>query len=308
MVKLWIKAMRAPFFTATIIPVLLGTVIAWVHIGQTFWIKLLLTLIGVVFVHAGTNLLNDYYDHKSKNDELNLNPTPFSGGSRVIQEGLIPPQRILYSGLMFLGLGGVVGLYLNSVSRGNIILILGLVGVFLGFFYTAEPLRIGYLGIGELAVGFGFGPLIVSGAYYIQAQRFSVEPFVASIPIGILIMLVLLINEFPDCEADSLVSKRTWIVILGKKKAVKIYHFLFFLVYLAIALGIVFRLLPLFSVLAFISLPLSVKAIAISWKNYDKIEELLPANAITIKLHSIIGLLLIMGYFIDKLLLTLAYP
>jgi len=308
MVRLWIRAIRAPFFAATIIPLLLGTVIAWVHIRQVFWMKFFLTLIGVVFVHAGTNLMNDYYDHKSRNDELNLFPTPFSGGSRVIQEGLISPQVIFYSGLIFFGLGGAVGLYLNLISKGNIVLILGMVGVFLGFFYTAGPLRIGYLGIGELAVGFGFGPLIVSGAYYIQAQRLSIEPFLASLPISILIMSVLYINEFPDYEADRLVNKRTWIVRLGKKKAVKIYYLLLFLVYLTIALGVIFRFLPIFSILAFVSLPLSLKAVAISWKNYDKIEELLPVNVITLKLHSIIGLLLTVGYIIDKFLFTFAHP
>ena len=301
-IKLWIRAIRTPFFTGTIIPLLLGTTIAWVHTGEIFWIKFLLTLFGVVFINAGTNLVNDYYDHKSKNDDLNLHPTSFSGGSRVIQEGSIPPAQIFYAALIFFGLGGMVGLYLNWVSKGNIILIFGLVGVLLGFFYTADPLRIGYLGIGELAVGFGCGPLIVSGAHYIQAQRMSLEPFLASIPISILIMLVLYINEFPDYEADKLVNKRTWIVKLGKERAIKIYYLLLALVYLTIVSGIIFRFLPFFSILTFLTLPLSLRAIAISMKNYDKIEELLPVNAATIKLHLINGLLLTAGYPLDKLL------
>jgi len=302
-IKLWIKAIRAPFFTATVIPVFLGSAIAWVHTGQIFWMKLLLTIIGVIFVHAGTNLINDYYDHKSKNDDLNLHPTPFSGGSRVIQQGLIPAKRIFCSGLMFFGLGSGVGLYLNRISKGNVILIFGLVGVLLGFFYTAEPLRIGYLGIGELAVGFGFGPLPVVGAYYIQAERLSLEPFLASLPIAILIMLVLYINEFPDYEVDKLVNKRTWVVKLGKEKAIRIYYLLLVLVYLSIFLGAIFRFLPLFGIAAFASLPLTLKAVAISWKNYRRIEELLPVNAITMRLHPLIGSLLIVGYFLDKLLL-----
>jgi len=302
-IKQWIRAIRAPFFTATIIPVLLGMAIAWAHTGQIFWMKLLLTLLGVVFVHAGTNLLNDYYDHKSKNDELNLYPTPFSGGSRVIQEGLISAENMFRSGLLLFGLGGAIGIYLNSISKGNVILILGLVGLLLGFFYSARPIRIGYRGFGELVVGFGFGPLVVGGSYYVQAQRLSIEPFLASIPITILILLVLYINEFPDYEADILANKRTWIVKLGKERAIKIYHILLFLVYFTIASGIIFRFLPFFGILAFVSLPLTLRAIAISWKNYDKIEELLPANAITIRLHSIIGLLLTAGYFLDKLLL-----
>ncbi len=303
MIKLWIKAIRAPFFTGTIIPVLLGSAVAWGRTGQIFWIRFFLTLFGIIFINAGTNLVNDYYDHKSKNDDLNLHPTPFSGGSRVIQEGSIPSARIFYAGLMFFGSASIIGLYLNWSSKGNIILILGLVGVLLGFFYTADPLRIGYLGVGELAVGFGCGPLIVSGAYYVQAQRMSLEPILASIPISILIMLVLYINEFPDYEADKLVNKKTWIVILGKERAIKIYYLLLSLVYLAIVSGIILRFLPLFSILAFLTLPLSLKAIAISMKNYNKIEEFLPVNAATIKLHIINGLLLTAGYPLDKLLL-----
>ncbi len=308
MIKLWIRAIRAPFFTATIIPVLLGIVIAWNRTGQIFWMKLLLTLSGVIFVHAGTNLMNDYYDHKSRNDDLNLHPTPFSGGSRIIQQGLISAKRIFYSALIFFALGSAVGLYLNRVSRGNVILFLGLTGVLLGFFYTAGPLRIGYTGIGELAVGFGFGPLIVAGAYYIQAQRLSLEPLLASLPVSFLIIAVLYINEFPDYEADRLVNKRTWIVKLGKEKAIRIYYLLLALAYLTVVAGIIFRFLPLISILVFATLPLSLRAVGISWKNYDKIEELLPVNAITIKLHSIIGLLLIMGYFLDRLLFSFAHP
>lgn len=302
MIKLLIKAVRAPFFTATVIPVLLGTVIAWAHTGDIFWVKFFLSLIGVVFIHAGSNLANDYYDHKSRVDDLNLHPTPFSGGSRVIQKGLIPAQRILYSALLCFGSGSIIGLYLNLVSKGNIILIIGLVGVFLGFFYTAYPLQIGYIGLGELTIGFCFGPLIATGAYYIQVQKLSFQPLLASIPISILIMLVLYINEFPDYEVDRLLHKRTWIVLLGKKRAIKIYCILMSLVYFAIALGIIFHFLPLWGMLAFLAFPLSVKAIALSLKNYNKIKELLPVNAITIQLHLIIGLLIIVGYFLDRLL------
>jgi len=299
-IKNWIRAIRAPFFTATVIPVLLGSVLAWARMGQIFWMKLFLAMFGVIFIHAGTNLINDYYDYKSKNDDINPYPTPFSGGSRVIQEGLIPAKCIFYSGVVFFSLGGVLGLYLNLITKGNIVLLFGLVGVLLGFFYTADPLRIGYLGMGELVVGFGFGPLIVSGAYYIQAQRLSLEPFLASIPVGILIMSVLFINEFPDYEADRLVNKRTWIVKLGKKRAITIYCLLLSLVYVSIILGIILGFFPIFSLLALLTLPLSLKAISILRENYDKIEELLPVNRITIELHSIIGLLLIMGYLIDR--------
>ena len=93
--KIWLRAMRVPFFTATIIPVALGSVIAWHDTASFLWVRFWLTMAGAVLIHAGTNLANDYFDHITGCDEANPTPTPFSGGSRVIQEGLITPRSIL---------------------------------------------------------------------------------------------------------------------------------------------------------------------------------------------------------------------
>ena len=88
--------MRVPFSTATIIPVVLGSVLAWHDTAGFFWDRFWLALIGAILIHIGTNLANDYFDHLAGCDKVNTNPTPFSGGSRVIQQGLIPPKNILY--------------------------------------------------------------------------------------------------------------------------------------------------------------------------------------------------------------------
>ena len=299
-IKIWLKAIRVPFFTATIIPVTLGAVIAWYDTDNFIWMRFYLTMLGALLIHAGTNLSNDYFDHLSGCDEANPNPTPFSGGSRVIQEGLIAPGKILSASLAFFILGGAIGFYLNYLCRGNVILILGIVGIFLGFFYTAKPFRIGYGSFGELVVGIGFGPLMVLGSYYVQTQSLSLKTFLISIPIGILIALVLFINEFPDYLADKSVNKRTMVVILGKRNAVILYHILLGIVYLLIVVFLIFRILPALCLVVFLSLPLALKAIAVSKKNFDKIYELLPANASTIGLHSLIGLLLSAGIILDK--------
>ena len=100
-------------------------------------------------MHAGTNLANDYFDYIAGCDEANPTPTPFSGGSRVIQNGQILPKKILYASLISFALGSAIGLYLNYVCGKNIILILGAIGVFLGFFYSARPFKIGYGGFGD---------------------------------------------------------------------------------------------------------------------------------------------------------------
>ncbi len=301
--KTWIKAIRAPFFTATIIPVLFGYLLAWHDWSRFIWQRFILTLFGAIFIHAGTNLANDYFDHLAGCDEANPTPTPFSGGSRVIQDGQIPPQKILYASLIFFILGSAIGLYLNYVCGKNVILILGIIGIFLGFFYSAGPFRIGYGRLGELATGIGFGPLMVMGAYYVGAQTLSPRVFFTSIPIGILIALVLYINEFPDYIGDKAVGKRTLVVVLGKRRAVVLYQVMLSLVYAIIVVLALTRALPYLCLIALLSIPIAIKAFIVSKNNYEKIYEMLPANAATIGLHSIIGLLLCAGIVINKIMM-----
>ena len=300
--KLWLRAIRIPFFTATIIPVTLGSILAWYKTDSFIWIRFSLTMVGAVLIHAGTNLANDYFDHIAGCDKANLTPTPFSGGSRVIQDGSIAPRKILSAALISFILGGTIGLYLNYLCDKNVILVLGIIGVFLGFFYTAKPFRIGYGSFGELAIGIGFGPLMVMGSYYVQAQHLSFNVFLISIPVGILIALVLFINEFPDYLADRSVGKKTMVVLLGKRNAVILYHMLLATAYLSIICLVAFKVLPLVCLIVFLTIPLALRAVVVSRKNFEKIYELLPANASTIALHSLIGALLCLSIAVDKLL------
>lgn len=297
----WLKAIRAPFFTATIIPVALGAAIAWYDRGSFAWMRFWLTMAGALLMHTGTNLTNDYFDHLSGCDEANANPTPFSGGSRIIQEGLIAPKKILCAALLSFSIGSGIGLYLNYVCRGNVILFLGIIGLFLGFFYTAKPFRIGYGRLGEVAVGVGFGPVMVAGAYYVQAAVLPFKVFMIAMPIAILVALILFINEFPDYHADKSVGKRNAVVILGKKRAIVVYHVLLASVYAWIVVLAAVRLIPALCLISLLTFPLALKAYTASEKNYNKIYELLPANASTIGLHFLIGLLLCLGFLAARI-------
>lgn len=301
-IGIWLKAIRPQFFTATIVPVILGAVIAWYQSGNFNWPYFLLALVGGLFIHAGLDLANDYFDHTSGADEANRLHTPFSGGSRVIQDKLLKPEQVFWGSIVCFLVGIAIGLYLNFILPGDILLIIGMIGVFLAFFYTAVPLRIGYSCLGELSVGLGFGPIMVLGAYYVQAQQLSCLPFLASVPVGILIALVLYINEFPDYEADKRVNKRTLVVILGKKRAIKVYYLLLGLVYLWVIYGVITGIFPYSALIIFITLPLCLKVIRVTRTNYDKIYELLPANAATIGLHLTIGLLLSGSFVFDRLI------
>jgi 1,4-dihydroxy-2-naphthoate polyprenyltransferase len=299
-IKFWLLAARAPFLTASVVSVVLGAVIAWNITGEFHLLNFVLTAIGVIFVHSGTNLVNDYFDHRSKLDEINLNHSPFNGGSRVIQNKGTTPGAVLTAGLICFSLAAAIGLYLNAVTKGNFILLIGISGFFIGYFYTAEPLKLGYTALGELITVIGCGPLIVYGSYYVIAQTHAIEPLIASIPIGILVGLILYINEFPDYDADKKTGKNTLVVILGKLKAIKIFYVFLIFNYIWVLLGIIFKFMPIHTIIVILTLPMCIKIIQIARRNHNLIKELLPANALTIGLHMIFGILLSLSYILNK--------
>jgi len=301
-IKLWAKAVRAPFFTASVVSVLLGAVIGWYITGELHLFRLFLVTIGVILVHAGTNLVNDYFDHVSNLDETNINHTPFSGGSRVIQEKEITPKTMFTAGLITFAAAAVIGLYLNAVTKGNVILYIGITGFFIGYFYTAKPLKLGYTALGELITIIGCGPLIVYGTYYVMAQTHELLPILASIPIGILVGLILYINEFQDCEADKKIGKNTLVVVLGKANAIKLFYIFLVFNYVWVITGIILKWFPLYTISILLTVPICIKAIDTAQRNYTKIKELLPANASVIGLHLLFGILFSLGFYLDKVI------
>lgn len=299
--KIWWMELRPSFLIATLIPILLGTFIAWAKTGVLLWPYFLLTLSGGFLLHMGTNMINDYFDHKSRNDELNRQfIRPFSGGSRMIQLGLLTPLEVLSASLLCFILGSLIGIYL-AWARGPLILALGLLGVISGFFYTAPPFKFANRGVGELLVGLNFGVLMTMGSYFIQAQHLDWEPLVAALPLMFLIMAVLYINEFPDHEADKAVGKATLVVRLGRKRAVLGYIAIMGATYLALGLGAISGAISPYAALGFLSLPLALKGILYARAYYEKPFDLIPANASTIMAHLLTGALLVAGYILERL-------
>jgi 1,4-dihydroxy-2-naphthoate octaprenyltransferase len=301
--KLFIRATRAPFFTATVAPVLLGSALAW-RDGFFQLGYLLLTLVGALAFQAATDVINDYGDHKSGADDINRKPTPFSGGSRMIQDGILSAEQTLRLALICYAVGIVIGLYLVA-ARGLPILWIGLLGCALSAWYTVPRVGLAYVGhgLGELAIGLGFGPVMVGGAYYVQAQRFTQEMWYASLPVGLLIVAVLYINEFPDYTADKAASKQTLIVKLGRQRAVPGYVALMLGTYLSVVVGVLLNLLPWPTLVAFLTLPLAVRGIRGLWQFYDQSSRLIPSSAVTIQVHLMTGLLLVVAVIADGLLL-----
>jgi len=299
MPPLWIIKLRAPFFTATIVPVCLGAAIARARTGTFNLWYFLLTLVGAVCLHAGTNMTNDYFDHTWGSDEINVEfANPFTGGSRLIQMGIVKPEVFLWQGIGFFVLGGLIGLAL-MFTRGLWVLWLGIIGVFSGYFYTAPPFRLVRTGVGELLIGLSFGPLMVLGSFYTQTQAVSWEPVIASLPVALLIALVVWINQFQDMRADAAVGKNHWVVRLGRKRSATAYGLLLASVYLSVLAGVLFGGVTPFALLGLLTLPLAVKAYRVARAHYDHPRELTPANAATIQIHLWTGVLVTLGYVVQ---------
>ena len=298
----WFKAIRPEFLTASVVPVIVGGAAAYQSAGELRWGYLLLTLLALVLLHAAANLANDYYDHLSGNDAVNVEyARPFTGGSRLIQQGRVAPGHILLASLICLFLGAVCGSYLVWM-RGWPILVLGVVGGLSGFFYTARPLQLGYRGLGEIFIGLDFGVLPVLGAYYVQVQHFSTTALLASLPVAFLIMAVLWINQFQDFVADETVGKRHWVVRLGRRRASYVYAGMVTSAYVSLLVSVFGGWLPPTAMVPALALPLAVFAVKTALCHYDDLALLLPANASTVLLHLLAGLLLALGLALDSFL------
>lgn len=300
-VKNWAMAFRGPSLTASIVPALLGTAIAWATIGTFFWTFFVLTILASILIQIGANIINDYFDHKNGGDESNREfVRPFTGGSRVIQLGLLTPLEVLLGALVFFLLSSIIGIYL-AWTRGPLILILGVIGLSCALFYTGKPIYWAKRGVGEVLVGLCFGILMTLGAYYVQTQSFSWVPVIAAIPISLLISAVLYINEFQDYTADKQIGKNTLVVRLGREKAIIPYILIMLGAYFAIVIGTATGFLPVTSLLGLITLPLAIRAILFARANHSKPFDLLPSNALTVTSHLATGLILTLAFIWEAL-------
>jgi 1,4-dihydroxy-2-naphthoate octaprenyltransferase len=300
---IWFKELRAPFFTASIIPVLVGTSIAYSTANVFDHALFILAVIGMVALHAGANIANDYFDHTSGNDWLNKNVTPFSGGSQFIQQGLLSPQSVLIAAWVALSIGILIGIMIIFLTKSFFILAIGLIGLLGGYFYTASPVRLGYRGAGELVIGMLFGILPVYGSYYLQTRTIDFVPVVPGLIVAMLIFLVILINEFPDCIADSAVNKKTLVVIFGDIVAAWIYRIVLLATFcIAIVVMLVFEIMRLPGLFYLATFPLAF--LTLKHLRHDVLQESSKhtANKLTILFHLVGGLMLSLGFLLSNLM------
>ena len=282
---------RAPFLPLSVVLAFLGTCIAWYddafHLGYA-----LLAFFGILLAHISVDVLNEYSDYKSGVD-LNAQRTPFSGGSGALPSGLVTPRQALWLGIGTLVAIVPIGVYF-TLTVGWSLLPLLLVAALLIVLYTPFILKMGWP---EWAPGVGMGTLPVLGAYFVQTADYTLPAVIASIPSGILVHNLLLLNEFPDVEADKTGGRRTLPITMGKAKASIVYSVLTVVVYLWIIGGVVAGQMPVFSLIALLTLPLAIKAIQGALKSED-MNKLLPAMANNVQVVLLTQLLLGIGYIL----------
>ena len=290
---------RLPFLSATWIPIIASLV--W-GINQNLinmdWNTFFFIFLGGSFLHLAANTYNDYFDWTSGTDQINNDYfLQLSGGSRAIELGLISEKQLFRLATAFLALSGIMGICIMATLGDNKfeLFYYGLAGAFSAYFYTGYPLRlVARKGIGELLIGLNYGPLMTMGTVFAMTGVHNWDAFLFGIPLGILTTAILWINQFPDRESDQIAGKHHLVVVLGLEKASWGYLILMISAFSSIYLLNMYDIIPESGLLSMLALPLALYFSYVVITSYNA-RELAIANWGTIGIHSVTGILMILG-------------
>lgn len=296
---LWIQETRPQFLTLSVVLAFLGTAIAWYH-GPVNIGYALLAGFGLMLTHGSVNALNDYFDYKSGID-FHTRRTPFSGGSGLLTEGKLPLKQALGIGIITSIASLSIGVFFVMVKGWQLIPLL-IIALLCMVLYTPFILRTPWP---EWSPGLGLGILPILGFYFVQAGRYDWVVLIASVPSGILVHNLLLLNEFPDVEADRKGGRKTTPVVFGFKTAGRLFRIATILVYVWIVGCVITTLItestimPLYCLIALLTLPFAVKAMKGS-SEYDDMNKLVPALGSNVQFILITQILLGVGFILEK--------
>lgn len=268
--KTWVLEVRPQYLLLPLVLIMVGTGVAWwegsLNIGFAC-----LALVGLVLCHISVNVLNDYFDYVSGVD-LKTIKTPFSGGSGILPANRLRAKQVLWYGTICFILAIPIGIFF-TISLGWQLLPLMILGAVCILFYTSIILKIHFP---EWSPGVGLGILPVLGAYFVQTGHYSLSALVASVPSGFLVLNLLLLNEFPDADADKIARKKTLPITVGKKNAAIVYTAFTVATYVWILVAWALGKMPVLSLIALLTIPLAVKAVSGAFK-YNDMSKVIPA-------------------------------
>ena len=296
-----VTVIRVPFLILALILGILGSAVAWyesIRYGSPFniWYAILATF-GLLIAHAAVNIFNDYFDARSGLD-YKTSRTPFSGGSGAVPSGLLTIQQSLWLGIACFVLLVPIAVFF-IMKTGWMLLPLLVLAMLLIVFYTPLILKMGYP---EWSPGLGLGILPVMGAYFVHTGEYTLTAFIASMPSYFLVHNLLLLNEFPDVEADMTVNRRTLPIVIGKKRAAYFFSLYTILVYIWVVWAVTYHHMPVFTLLSLLTLPIAVHVIKGSFR-YDDMEIFLDAMKKNVLLILLTQALIAAGYILGGILL-----
>jgi 1,4-dihydroxy-2-naphthoate octaprenyltransferase len=292
--RLLLGPMRLPFLVLTPACVLVGMGTAVWTGGEIDVLHAVIAFVGAVTSHISVNALNEYFDFRSGLD-LRTWPTPFSGGSKTLPANPEMVRAALITGLVALALTSIVGLYFLSVW-GLALLPLGLLGVFLVFGYTPWITRYPLLCL--IAPGLGFGTLMVLGTDFVLTGSYSWPAFFGSLVPFFLVSDLLLLNQFPDVEADRSIGRRHYPVVIGRKASSVLYGVFLLGAYLSILAGWALGFLPLAALLGLLTLIVAVPTAVGAYRHAEDMEKLVPLMGPNVLLTVVTPILVAVGLFI----------
>lgn len=292
--QVWWRLLRPHTLTASFIPVLIGTMYAYVE-EQTFHLGLFSAMmIAALLIQAATNMFNEYYDYVRGLD----NEESVGIGGTIVRDG-IAPKTVLRLGFTFFGIAVLIGIYISATTSWWIAVI-GAVSMLIGYLYTGGPIPIAYTPFGEVTSGFLMGTVMIGISYFIQTLTVTKEVLYISIPIAIFIGAILLSNNIRDHDNDKESGRKTIAILLGKEKALIFLASLFALAYILTIFFIFKGYLPTWGLLSLLSIG---KAVEVIVKFYGKKEplEMMPAMVATGQTNTLYGILLGIGLFLSTL-------
>jgi 1,4-dihydroxy-2-naphthoate octaprenyltransferase len=297
-----VTVIRVPFLILALILGILGSAVAWyesIRYGSPFniWYAILATL-GLLIAHAAVNIFNDYFDARSGLD-YKTSRTPFSGGSGAVPRGLLTIQQSLWLGIACFVLLVPIAVFF-ILKTGWMLLPLLMLAMLLIVFYTPLILKMGYP---EWSPGLGLGILPVMGAYFVHTGEYTLTAFIASMPSYFLVHNLLLLNEFPDVEADVTVNRRTLPIVIGKKRAAYFFSLYTMLVYIWVVWAVTYHYMPVFTLLSLLTLPIAVHVIKGSFR-YDDMEIFLDAMKKNVLLVLLTQAFIAAGYILGGVFLN----
>lgn len=265
-VKIWLKEIRASFLILPIIMSSLGSSLAFLE-GYFDSIKFLIFTSALILMHITVNTLNELDDYRTGID-WHTRKTPFSGGSGILQAGLLTPEEVRKATLVCFLVGLALCIYL-LIDIGLILLPIIIPGIVFTLLYTRVFAR---SFMGEVTAGLGLGFLPVLGAYVVQTSRITEASLYLSIAPGLFVFNLLLLNEFPDLEADRAGGRRNLVIALGPRKAAWLFSLLTVVAFAVIVGGGIAGIIPPLSMLCMVALPFALRAISGSFNNPGDLE------------------------------------